>query len=122
MADIFISYRDWAFWIAKELEALAHTPRVHEWEMKGSDDIYAWMQERHDAADHVHCVVSDDYLTAPYAARTQRGAVAGGQEPARLRLFVAVKPCKLPTSAITSAAASSSAFPRRRQASASANS
>ena len=52
MADIFVSYtssdRDWAFWIAK---ALGHTPRVHEWEIKGGDDICAWMEERHDAAD-----------------------------------------------------------------------
>jgi hypothetical protein len=47
-ADIFISYtssdRDWAFWIAKELEALGHTRHVHEWEVKGGDDIYAWME------------------------------------------------------------------------------
>src|SRR5216683_1228438 len=61
MADIFISYtasdRDWAFWIAKELEALGQTPHVHEWEIKGGEDIYAWMEERHDAADHVLCVV-----------------------------------------------------------------
>jgi hypothetical protein len=42
VADIFISYtssdRDWAFWIAKELEALGHTPHIHEWEIKGGDD------------------------------------------------------------------------------------
>jgi TIR domain len=38
MADIFVSYtisdREWAYWIAKELEALGHTPHVHEWEVK----------------------------------------------------------------------------------------
>ncbi len=38
MADIFVSYtssdKDWAFWIGKELEALGHTPHVHEWEIK----------------------------------------------------------------------------------------
>jgi hypothetical protein len=48
VADIFISYtssdRDWAFWIAKELEAFGHTPHVHEWEIIGGDDIYAWME------------------------------------------------------------------------------
>ena len=61
---IFISYtssdRDWAFWIAKELEALGHTPHVHEREIKGGDEVYAWMETRHDTADHVLCVVSDD--------------------------------------------------------------
>jgi hypothetical protein len=42
MADIFISYtssdRDWAFWTAKELEALGYTPRVHECEIEGGGD------------------------------------------------------------------------------------
>ena len=42
MADIFISYtsvdRDWAFWIAKELEALGHTAHVDALEIKGGDD------------------------------------------------------------------------------------
>src|SRR4030095_11342520 len=69
MADIFISYtaadRDWAFWIAKEREALDHVPHVHEWEIERGGDIYAWMEQRHDTADHVLCVVSDDYLKAP---------------------------------------------------------
>ena len=80
MADYFISYtktdRDWAFWIAKELEALGHTPHVHEWEIQAGDDIYAWMERRHDAADHVLCVVSDEYLDdlkAPYS-RLERNA------------------------------------------------
>ena len=79
MADIFISYtssdRDWAFWIAKELEALGHTPHIHEWEIKGGDDIYAWMEQRHDAADHVLCVVSDEYLKAPYSTLERNAAL-----------------------------------------------
>jgi hypothetical protein len=79
MADIFISYtssdRDWAFRIAKELGALGHAPHVHEWEIKSGDDIYACMQERHDAADHVLCVVSDDYLKAPYSTLKRNAAL-----------------------------------------------
>jgi hypothetical protein len=43
--------RIWRQWIAKELEALGHTPHVHEWEIKGGEDIYAWRETRHDAAD-----------------------------------------------------------------------
>src|SRR5580658_10780018 len=102
MADIFISYtasdRDWAFWIAKELEALGHAPHVHEWEIKGGDDIYAWMEARHDAADHVLCVVSDDYLKAPYSTLERNAALwqAAGKRPGFV-LLVAVKPCTLPT-------------------------
>jgi hypothetical protein len=37
-----------AFWIAKELELLGHTPHIHEWELGGGDDIYAWMEQRLD--------------------------------------------------------------------------
>jgi hypothetical protein len=69
VADIFVSYtssdRDWAFWIAKELRALGHAPHVHEWEINAGDDIYAWMEAHEDAADHVLCVISDEYLKAP---------------------------------------------------------
>jgi hypothetical protein len=71
VADIFVSYtssdRDWAFWIAEQLKELGHTPHVHEWEINCGDDIYAWMERRHDAADHVLCVVSDEYLRARYS-------------------------------------------------------
>ena len=102
MADYFISYtssdRDWAQWIAKELEALAHTPHIHEWEIKGGDDIYAWMEPRHDAADHVLCVVSDEYLKAPYSTLERNAALwqAARKRPGFV-LFVVVKPCRLPT-------------------------
>jgi tetratricopeptide (TPR) repeat protein len=102
VADIFISYtssdRDWAFWIAKELTALGHVPHVHEWEIKGGDDIYAWMEQRHDAADHVLCVVSDEYLKASYSTLERNAAIwqAASRRPGFV-LFVAVKPCRFPT-------------------------
>ena len=100
--DIFVSYttndRDWAFWIAKELEALGHMPHIHEWEIKSGDDIYAWMEQRHDAADHVLCVVSDEYLKAPYSTLERNAALwqAAAKRPGFV-LFVAVKPSGLPT-------------------------
>jgi tetratricopeptide (TPR) repeat protein len=102
MADIFVSYTssdsDAAHWIAHELEALGHTPHIHEWEIKGGDDIYAWMQDRHDAADRVLCVVSDDYLKAPYSTLERNAALwqAAAKRPG-FALLVVVKPCKLPT-------------------------
>jgi tetratricopeptide (TPR) repeat protein len=102
MADIFISYtrsdREWAYWIAKELEALGHAAHVHEWEIKGGDDIYSWMEARHDAADHVLSVVSDDYLKAPYSTLERNAALwqSAGKRPGFV-LLVAVKPCRLPT-------------------------
>jgi tetratricopeptide (TPR) repeat protein len=102
MADYFISYtstdREWAHWIAKELEALGHTPHVYEWEVEGGDDIYRWMEQRHDAADHVLCVVSDDYLKAPFSTLERNAAM---WQSARNRpgfvLFVVVRPARLPT-------------------------
>jgi tetratricopeptide (TPR) repeat protein len=102
MADYFISYtstdREWAHWIAKELEALGHTPHVYEWEVQGGDDIYRWMEQRHDAADHVLCVVSDDYLKAPFSTLERNAAM---WQSARNRpgfvLFVVVRPARLPT-------------------------
>jgi TIR domain/AAA ATPase domain len=102
MADYFISYtssdRDWAQWIGKELEALAHTPHIHEWEIKGGDDIYAWMEARHDAADHVLCVVSDEYLKAPYSTLERNAALwQAAKSRTSFVLFVVVKPCRLPT-------------------------
>jgi hypothetical protein len=102
MSEIFVSYtssdRDWAFWIAKALEGLGHTPHVHEWEIKGGEDIYAWMQKRHDAAEHVLCVVSDEYMKAPYSSLERNAALweAAAKRPGFV-LLVVVKPCTLPT-------------------------
>ena len=102
MADFFVSYtasdREWAKWIAHELQALHHTPHVHEWEIKGGDDIYAWMEKTHDAADHVLCVVSDDYLKAPYSTLERDAALwQSVRKRPGFALLVVVKPCKLPT-------------------------
>jgi len=102
MADIFISYtstdREWAFWIAAELKALGHAPHVHEWEIDAGADIYAWMEERHDAAEHVLCVISDEYLKAPYSTLERNAALwqAIGKRPG-FALLVVVRPCRLPT-------------------------
>ncbi|BCM88074.1 FxSxx-COOH system tetratricopeptide repeat protein [Methylobacterium indicum] len=102
MADIFVSYtasdRDWAFWIGAQLKALGHTPHIHEWEIAAGDGIYAWMEQRHDAADRVLCVVSDEYLRAPYSSLERRAAQwqAVTKRPGFV-LFVAVKPCRFPT-------------------------
>jgi tetratricopeptide (TPR) repeat protein len=78
VADIFISYtsndREWAFWIGYELEALGHVPHIHEWEISGGDDIMAWMEERHQAADHILCVISPTYLSEPYSSLERRAA------------------------------------------------
>src|SRR5882672_7611463 len=101
MADFFISYtsqdRFWAHWIAKELTGLGHAAHVHEWEVDGGSDIYAWMEKRLDAADHVLCVVSDQYLKAPFSTLERNAALwrAAGSQSGFV-LFVVVKPARLP--------------------------
>lgn len=101
MADIFVSYtssdRAEAHWIAKELQALGHTPHVHEWEIGGGEDIYGWMETRIDAAHRMLCVVSEDYLKAPYSTLERRAGLwhAAGEQPGFV-LLVVVKPCRLP--------------------------
>ncbi|UYO54669.1 tetratricopeptide repeat protein [Rhodopseudomonas palustris] len=78
MADIFVSYtssdRDWAFWIAQQLDKLGHSAHVHEWEVSAGEDISEWMERRHDDAEHVLCVVSAAYLKAPYSSWERRAA------------------------------------------------
>jgi tetratricopeptide (TPR) repeat protein len=100
VADIFVSYtskdRDWAFWIGQELLNLGHTPHVHEWEIAGGGDIEAWMEERHDKADHILCLVSEAYLKAPYSSRERRSAQWAIDRP-NFVLPVFVEDCKAPT-------------------------
>jgi TIR domain len=78
MANIFVSYtssdRHWALWVAQELEALGHTPRVHEWEISGGGDIPGWIEESLEKADHCLLVVSETYLTKPYSSWERRAA------------------------------------------------
>jgi tetratricopeptide (TPR) repeat protein len=72
MAEIFVSYtssdREWALWIAQELDALGHTSRVHEWEISAGGDIPRWMEESLEKAEHCVLVVSKIYLTKPYSS------------------------------------------------------
>jgi tetratricopeptide (TPR) repeat protein len=101
VADIFVSYtksdRAEAHWLAKELEALSHKPFVHEWEIGGGGDIYGWMETRIDTAHHMLCVVSEEYLKAPYSTLERRAGLwhAACEQPGFV-LLVVVKPCRLP--------------------------
>jgi tetratricopeptide (TPR) repeat protein len=102
MADIFISYtssdRDWAFWVGHELQALGHTPRIDAWEIPAGGDIAAWMEARHDAADHILCIVSSAYLAKPYSAWERRAAQwAAATDRPNFAVPVFVEPCKAPT-------------------------
>ena len=102
VSDIFVSYtstdRDWAHWIATELDALGHTPHVHEWEIAKGENILAWMNQRHGDADHVLCVVSEAYLKAGYSTLERQAGEwrAVEEKRAGFMLYVVVAPCVLP--------------------------
>ena len=102
MADIFVSYtssdRDWAFWIGQELETLGHAPHIHEWEIPAGGNIAAWMEQRHNNADHILCVVSKVYLTKDYSSWERQSAqwAAAGKRP-NFALPVFVEECEAPT-------------------------
>jgi len=100
--DIFVSYtssdREWAYWVGHQLESLGHTPHIHDWEISGGGDIAAWMEERHNAADHVLCIVSSAYLEKPYSAWERRaGQWAAVANRSNFVLPVFVESCKAPT-------------------------
>jgi hypothetical protein len=102
VADIFVSYtssdRDWAFWIGQELLKFGHAAHLHDWEISAGGNIMAWMDERHQKADRVLCVVSSRYLDAPYSALERHGAqwAAVSKRPNFL-LPVLVESCETPT-------------------------
>jgi TIR domain len=100
VSEIFVSYtssdREWAHWIAAELRALGHVSRVHEWEIGPRDVPLTWMQERFEAADQVLCVVSEEYLKAPYSKLERDAAIWHAARQAGAAVFVVVKPCPMP--------------------------
>jgi hypothetical protein len=102
VADVFVSYtssdREWAFWIGQQLEKLGHVAHIHEWEIDAGGNIAAWMQERHDKADHTLCVVSKAYLSQPYSSwELQAAQWAAARERPNFVLPVFVEDCKAPT-------------------------
>jgi TIR domain len=95
VANIFVSYtksdRNWAFWIAQELERLGHVPHVHEWEISAGGNIASWMEKRLNEADHVLCIISREYLNKSFSSwERQSGewAAAAGRENFVLPVFV----------------------------------
>jgi hypothetical protein len=102
MADIFVSYtssdKNWAEWIGHELIRLGHEPHLHDWEISAGGDIVAWMEKRHDEAEHVLCVVSENYLRAPYSSWERRAAQwAAATDRPNFALPVFVEDCKSST-------------------------
>jgi TIR domain len=104
VAEIFVSYtskdRDWAFWIGQQLEGLGYTARLFDWEVSAGGNVVKWMVDRHDAANHVLCVVSPSYLdkTKLYSEWERLGAqLAAINGRGNFVLPVLVQTCEVPT-------------------------
>src|SRR5262249_52489834 len=68
------------------------------WEIPAGGDIAAWMEARHNEADHILCIVSSAYLTQPYSAWERRTAQwAAVTDRPNFALPVFVEPCKAST-------------------------
>ncbi len=101
MSKFYISYtrsdRDWAVWIAQELEKLGHTPHIYEWEISAGGNIVAWMEKRLDEVDHIICVVSRGYLNKDYSSWERQSAQwAAVSDRWNFALPVYVQDCKPP--------------------------
>jgi hypothetical protein len=100
LADIFVSYtssdKDWAFWIGQELEALGHTPRLHDWEVSAGGNSGIGMDTSHDKADHVLLIITKAYIKSDYSdwqlRREQWDADGKGQNFALLVFVEEVEP------------------------------
>jgi TIR domain/NB-ARC domain len=65
---------------------------------RGRGDIVAWMEARHDQADHILCIVSSAYLAKPYSAWERQAAQwATVTDRPNFAVPVFVEPCKAPT-------------------------
>jgi hypothetical protein len=106
MADFFVSYtssdKTWAEWIGQRLAEFGHIPHLHDWEVDKGGDISAWMEARHDASDHVLCVISAAYLKAPFSSWERRSAqwLAQTKRP-NFMLPIFVEPCTAPSLLMT---------------------
>lgn len=98
--DFFISYnrhdRQWAEWIAWQLEATGFTTVIQAWDFRPGGNFVADMQQAASEAKRTIAVLSPDYLTSGFAQSEWNAAFA--QDPTGkegLLLPVRVRDCEL---------------------------
>ncbi|GIE95342.1 TIR domain-containing protein [Paractinoplanes rishiriensis] len=95
---VFISYagedRDWARWIAVELEKAGLTTVYQAADFPAGSDFVHEMHEAATVAEHTVAVLSPDYLTSVHGAAEWRAAYVRDPSGARRTLIlVRVRPC-----------------------------
>ena len=70
--DFFISYtsadKDWAEWIAWQLEAAGYTTIIQAWDFGPGENFVLAMQKAATEADRTIAVLSPDYLQSQFTA------------------------------------------------------
>ncbi len=97
---LFVSYaatdREWAEWIAWQLEAAGYLVELQAWDFHPGQHFIERMDQALERADRVVAVLSEAYLASPYASEEWRATLPRGRgEPVRL-LPVRVAACTLP--------------------------
>ena len=68
--NFFVSYtetdRQWALWVAWQLEQLGYTTFIHERDVRPGNDFLHEMQRALQRCDHVLALLSPDYLEASH--------------------------------------------------------
>ena len=100
MKDFFISYneedRDWAEWIAWQLEEAGSTAVIQAWDFRPGSNFIAEMQRAASEAQRTIAVLSPDYLASLFTQPEWQAAFA--QDPTgekRLLVPVRVRECEL---------------------------
>ena len=97
--DFFVSFnsadRDWAEWIAAELEAAAYTTFFQHWDFRPGSNFVLEMHKAAAQADRTIAVLSPDYLTALFPQPEWAAALVRDPSGAERKLVpLRVQPCK----------------------------
>jgi hypothetical protein len=97
-SKVFVSYnradRDWAVWIAGEIEPAGYEPIIQAWDFRPGQNFVLRMQQAMTEADITIAVLSNDYLEALYTQPEWAAAIAKDPTGRQRKLIpVRVAPC-----------------------------
>src|SRR5579883_1954163 len=100
MPGFFVSYnkadKDWAPWIAWELEQAGYTTSVQAWDFKPGSNFVLEMQKAASECDRTLAVLSPDYLQSEFVQPEWAAAFAADPTGNSRKLVpVRVRPCEM---------------------------
>ena len=100
MKDFFISYnkayREWAEWIAWQLEEAGYTTSIQAWDFGPGVNFALKMKEAAEACERTIAVLSPDYLTAKFSQAEWAAAFAADPTGEQQKLIpIRVRECEL---------------------------